>query len=29
MAVFYDFKKMIADKWTIPLHRLRVFNAKH
>ena len=29
MAVFYDFKKTISDKWQIPLHRLRVFNAKH
>lgn len=28
MAAFYEFKKMLADKWSIPLHRLQVFNAK-
>jgi hypothetical protein len=29
MASFYDFKKLVGEKWSIPLHRLRVFNTKH
>lgn len=29
MAAFYEFKKMLAEKWAVPLHRLQVFNNKH
>lgn len=29
MGSFYDFKKLVSDKWSIPLHRLKVYNNKH
>jgi hypothetical protein len=29
MNTFYEFKKLLAEKWSVPLHRLRVYNIKH
>ena len=29
MAAFYDFKKLISEKWNIPMYNLHVYNSKH